>query len=128
MTDVNSGKLSLSDLDLEYEPMESSGSITESGESMPRRRMRLSEEQATNSSTVHHPGEVVTTSNAVPLDESHSTSSGVLHHPPRIRAHTSLPEAPTNLLWLPCNLASASIPLFYCIARHLGQHPTFYTI
>lgn len=95
LTDESSGELSSSDSDSEYEPVESSGSVTDSEEeSISPKRMRSSEEEA-SASTVHHPTEEA--SSTVPLDE---------------RGHTSLPEALANPLWLPCDSGSASIPPF----------------
>ncbi|XP_040210225.1 piggyBac transposable element-derived protein 4-like [Rana temporaria] len=93
LTDESSGELSSSDSD--YEPVEGSESITESEEEMiSTKRMRSSEEETTTS-TIHYPTEEA--SSTVHLNE---------------KAHTSLPEARANPLWLPSDSGSASIPPF----------------
>lgn len=124
MTDESSRELSLFDLDSEYRLVESSGSVIESEkESVPTKRMRhFEEQQAISSSTIHHPGEVVCTSNAVHLHERPG-SSGVSLQPQGVWDHTSVPKACENPLWLTSDSAAASIHLF---KMQSGRHQKCY--
>lgn len=113
MTDESSGEHSVSDTDSEYDPVESSSSLTESEEEKtPAKRIRHSEQQqATTSNEIPH-GEVVSTNDVIHPDEEPSTSSGVSHQPQRVRAYTDVPEALSNPLWLPSNSVAPIIPPF----------------
>ncbi|PIO27980.1 hypothetical protein AB205_0063690, partial [Aquarana catesbeiana] len=109
--DESNGELSFSDSlsnsdsesDVNYEPVLSSGTLTDSEEEeiRPAKRRRSGEEAVASTSTAG-----ASTSTAVP-----STSTAVPRQE-RVRSHASLPYALQNPSWLPPNSGEASVPPF----------------
>lgn len=103
--DESSRELSLSDSDLVYELVESSGSATESEEGrIPPKSIRCSE---TRQPPVVPYTPMVNQETPTVLD--HRIEGPVpAQQTPRIRAQTYLPDTLANPLWLPSNLGSAT--------------------
>lgn len=94
MANESNGELSLLDSDFEYEPVDGSSSASDSEEEqLPTKRMRHSEKQQASKSSSIPPCDMASTSDAV--HPPHRCQ------PPRIRAHTAVPEALLNPVWLP---------------------------
>ncbi|PIO11251.1 hypothetical protein AB205_0080380, partial [Aquarana catesbeiana] len=132
MTDSEEKVIHLSDSGLEYDPVEDSGSMTDSSDDgvvVPAKSSTSaaipSGELATTSSLVHpgrsqsstavSRGDVASPKSAVQVGEVASTSSVPL--PPRRRtqarhAHSALPAAFTNSNWEPTTSAAPILPPF----------------
>ena len=106
-----------SDSEVNYEPVISSGTQTDSDEEEycpPAKRRHSGEEEAvpsTSSAVPSTSSAVPSTSTTVPRQERPS-SSGVSPRPQRVRTNASLPYALLNPLWLPPNSGEAIIPPF----------------